>query len=289
MQLGYVGLEVDDLEAWEHLATDVLGLERADEPAEDATFLRLDEQHHRVALRRGRRDDLAYVGWQVRRPDELDQIAERLVELGFPVTPGSDEEARTRRVTAFVRSHDPDGVVTEVHHGALLLPERPFSSPRPIGGFVAGPLGLGHLVLHVRDLAESLRFYRDGLGLLISDHIDLDLGDGNVVTASFLHCGPRHHSLALVEVPSSTHLHHLMFEVEDLDDVGTTYDLCRAEGVPIVSHLGRHTNDRMLSFYLRTPSGWQIEYGHGGRLVDDATWVVQRYRSPSIWGHRPVG
>jgi 3,4-dihydroxy-9,10-secoandrosta-1,3,5(10)-triene-9,17-dione 4,5-dioxygenase len=35
--------------------------------------------------------------------------------------------------------------------------------------------------------------------------------------------------------------------------------------------LGTHTDDRMTSFYLRTPSGFEIEYGCGGRFVDDAS------------------
>ena len=38
--------------------------------------------------------------------------------------------------------------------------------------------------------------------------------------------------------------------------------------------LGRHTNDLMTSFYVRTPSGFEIEYGTGGIVVDDDTWTV---------------
>ena len=34
--------------------------------------------------------------------------------------------------------------------------------------------------------------------------------------------------------------------------------------------LGRHPNDRMFSFYAKTPSGFQFEFGWGGREVDDA-------------------
>ena len=51
--------------------------------------------------------------------------------------------------------------------------------------------------------------------------------------------------------------------------------------------LGSHTNDRMTSFYVRTPSGFEIEYGTGGRSVDDATWVVGSYDAQSVWGHKP--
>jgi hypothetical protein len=58
--------------------------------------------------------------------------------------------------------------------------------------------------------------------------------------------------------------------------------------VPIAASLGTHTNDRMFSFYMVTPSGFQIEFGHGGRLIEDATWEVQLHTAASIWGHRAV-
>jgi hypothetical protein len=42
----------------------------------------------------------------------------------------------------------------------------------------------------------------------------------------------------------------------------------------------------MTSFYVRTPSGFEIEYGTGGRLIDDATWTIGAYDAQSLWGHR---
>jgi len=53
--------------------------------------------------------------------------------------------------------------------------------------------------------------------------------------------------------------------------------------------MGRHTNDRMLSFYVRTPSGFSVEYGWGARTVDDRDWQVQLHRTGSIWGHHRAG
>jgi extradiol dioxygenase len=52
--------------------------------------------------------------------------------------------------------------------------------------------------------------------------------------------------------------------------------------------LGRHSNDRVLSFYVRTPGGFEIEYGWGGLLIDDSTWQVLRLPKPSYWGHEVV-
>ena len=77
-----------------------------------------------------------------------------------------------------------------------------------------------------------------------------------------------------------------MLQLRSIDDVGATMYLVQDSGIEITSSLGRHTNDHMLSFYMRTPSGFEIEYGWGGREVDDATWHVQKHHAPSIWGHR---
>jgi biphenyl-2,3-diol 1,2-dioxygenase len=53
---------------------------------------------------------------------------------------------------------------------------------------------------------------------------------------------------------------HVMFETNALDDVGTSYDLC-LDGKITATSLGRHPNDRALSFYFRNPSRWFFEYG----------------------------
>ena len=179
-------------------------------------------------------------------------------------------------------------MTVEVFTGPLVDSARPFRSPLGLRGFEAGELGFGHVVLCVEDVEAALRFYREGLGLRTSDFIDLDLGKGEVVTAVFLHAGPRHHSLALVPAAAPKRLHHFMLEVKHMDDVGSTYDICRDRDVPIAMSLGRHTNDKMFSFYMESPSGFRIELGSGGVLIDDATWEIQRYDAPSLWGHRPA-
>jgi hypothetical protein len=105
------------------------------------------------------------------------------------------------------------------------------------------------------------------------------------VCAYFLHVNPRHHSLALVEAPENG-MHHLMVELYSLDDVGQGYDLALMKREQIVATLGRHNNDLMTSFYVRTPSDFLVEYGWGGRDVDDTNWQSQELPSlASFWGH----
>jgi 3,4-dihydroxy-9,10-secoandrosta-1,3,5(10)-triene-9,17-dione 4,5-dioxygenase len=72
-----------------------------------------------------------------------------------------------------------------------------------------------------------------------------------------------------------------------MDAVGRAHDRARAHKVPLMATLGRHSNDWMFSFYMRSPAGFGIEVGAEGRRVDDATWVSRVYTS-DIWGHHPV-
>ena len=146
-QLGYLGIDVRDVPAWQRFAANVLGLQSKGTDPDGTLFLRMDENHHRFALHPGGRDDLAYVGWETKDADSLRAIAERLESQGVAITWGTTAEAQVRRVVGLIRLQDPNGIATEVYFGPLVEFERPFHSPRAIGGFETGDLGLGHIVL----------------------------------------------------------------------------------------------------------------------------------------------
>ena len=231
----------------------------------------------------GERDGLAYLGWATAGPPAFETALARLAAQGVKVHVAAPSLTAERDVAALAWFVDPLGFRHELSWGLRHRPSS-FHAARAMRGFVTGAGGLGHAVLLVPDQARAERFFSDALGLRLSDRIATASG----LSASFMHCNPRHHSLAFVGVPSMVGFHHLMLEVVSLDDVGTARDRCVERNVPIVMDLGRHTNDHMTSFYMRTPSGFEIEYGWGGVLVDDAQWLAASYDSTSIWGHRPV-
>ena len=278
-QLGYVGISVSDIEEWEHFGTDVLGLQSNGVGDDGSLTLRMDEYTHRFIVSPGGKDDVEFVGFQVTDEPALREMAEQLRQAGVEVTIGTDDEAKARKVEGLIKFDDPDGTPTEVYFGPPISFDRPFNSPRAISGFVTGEQGLGHVVYHVENLERSLTFYRDVLGMKISDFIR------NLV---FFHCNPRHHTLALIESKSPKRLNHFMLQAQGMNDVGSTYDLVQDQEMQITRGLGRHTNDHMTSFYMKTPSGFDVEYGWGARTVDDTTWQVQRHEKGSIWGHRPL-
>ena len=67
---------------------------------------------------------------------------------------------------------------------------------------------------------------------------------------------------------------------------GRGYDLAQLEDGRIAYTLGRHTNDYMTSFYAHSPSGFFVENGWGGRVIDPETWIAEElHDGPSLWGH----
>jgi extradiol dioxygenase len=277
--LSYIGFTSPNAAAWNTFGPEVLGLELT-HPGPDGTVrLRNDDAPYRIAVHPDDVDDLAYLGWAVAGPAELADAVAHLAKHDIEVRPGGAELAELRAVTDVAWFTDPFGFRHELTHGRQTGPA--FAPGRPIAGFVTGAGGLGHAVLIVPDLDAAEAFFLDVMGFKLSDSIESGL------SIRFLHCNPRHHSLAFALVPGMVGMHHLMLEVQSLDDVGTGLDLVNERQIPLAMSLGRHTNDHMTSFYVRTPSGFEIEYGFGGALVDDSDWEIAEYDRQSTWGHKP--
>ena len=280
--LGYLGLETADLTGWTEYATEVLGLMVAAHSSESVTQLKMDELPHRVTVSEGTRDGLAYAGWETAGPKALEALAEKVVEAGVAVHEAKPDELELRRVQGMLWCDDPSGIRVEFYHTPIHDHQR-FVSPIGVRSFVTGDQGMGHIVLLCDHWEESCAFYQDVLGFRLSDSMLL-----GGMSLRFLRCNPRHHSLALAPHHSSR-LAHLMIEVDSLDDVGACIDRCAERDVPIATSLGRHTNDHMISFYMRAPKGFEVEYGFGGRRVDEATWTPSEITQVSFWGHVRAG
>ncbi len=283
-QLGYLGFEVKSLEAWERFAVGVLGLGVSRRGPGELAF-RLDGHAHRLFVSEGPADDLSFLGWELDSDAHLDALTARLRERGVEVTDGDRALCEARAVRRLVRFVDPAGNPTELYVDPALATD-PFRSELVRGGFVADGVGLGHLVLSTRSQAESRAFYEEVLGFRLSDRIVTEVY-GFHVDIVFMHTNGRHHSVAFGD-QQKKRLHHFMLEARSIDDVGLALDRTRAAGLKIMQTLGRHPNDRMLSFYAKTPSGFQFELGWGGRTVDDATHDASvTYHQISEWGHHP--
>jgi len=287
--LGYLRIESTDVAAWREFGVRVLGMVEGRGPDPGALYLRMDEFPARLVVVPGAADRLLASGWEVADAGVLDGVTAALRDAGVAAKDGTDAELADRRVARLLRFDDPAGNALEVFCGAA-LEHRPAVSPYG-NRFVTGDQGLGHVVLPVSEEESALRFYTEVLGFRLRDSIRMapelfGRPAGPPLWMRFLGCSPRHHSLALAPFPAQAGIVHLMIEVAELDDVGRALDRCARRGAPVSATLGRHANDLMVSFYVRTPGGFDVEYGTGGRVVDDRTWVTRETTAISLWGHR---
>ena len=287
--LGYLRISSADTGAWRDFGTKVLGMTEGRGPDPAAVYLRMDDFPARLVIVPGERERLLASGWEVADESALAEIGSALSGAGVPVKAGDTAELADRRVGGLLHVDDPSGNSLEIFCGAV-LDNRPAISPYG-NVFVTGSQGLGHVVLPAADDGQTLAFYTDLLGFRLRDSMRLPgeffgrPAGGPPVWMRFLGCCPRHHSLALAPMEPAAGIVHLMIEVATLDDVGLALDRCHRRKAMVSSTLGRHANDLMVSFYVQTPGGFDIEYGTDGRLVDDDAWVSRESTAVSLWGH----
>jgi 3,4-dihydroxy-9,10-secoandrosta-1,3,5(10)-triene-9,17-dione 4,5-dioxygenase len=288
--LGYLTIETTDLDRWRELAVDVLGMVVGSGPDPDALYLRVDDRAARLVLLPGDTDRLVNVGWEVGSAEALRATVQRLEDAGAPVKAASGEEADARRVQELVTTTDPAGTALEIFHGAALVHD-PLVTPHG-ARFVTGDQGMGHVVLPTKDPQASYDFYTQVLGFrsrgamrVPGQMVPKGDPDGRYFVR-FLSTNPRHHTLALGPWWQPNGIIHFMLEVTELDDVGRALDRLHKHKFHLSSTLGRHTNDHMVSFYVATPSGCDIELGCFGRRIDDAAYSAEDITADSFWGHR---
>jgi len=287
--LAYLRIEATDVAAWRDYGLKVLGMVEGSGNVEGALYLRMDDFPARLVIVPGERDGLSATGWETANAAQLQDVRERLDAAGVPYKEGTAEELADRRVVELISFEDPSGNTQEVFHGVALQHRRVVS---PYGHrFVTGEQGLGHVVLSCKDDEAALRFYRDVLGFRLRDSMRLPpqavgraAGDPPA-WLRFFGCNPRHHSLAFLPMPTPSGIVHLMIEVEQSDDVGLCLDRALRRKVPMSATLGRHVNDLMLSFYMKTPGGFDVEFGCEGRQVEDESWIARESTAVSLWGH----
>jgi 3,4-dihydroxy-9,10-secoandrosta-1,3,5(10)-triene-9,17-dione 4,5-dioxygenase len=298
--LAYVGIGSVTPLAWQHFATEILGMmparavpgegwenlgetkpptERSGVAPDGSVYLKMDERQWRIAVHpHSRKGALLYLGMELDGPLEFAAAIHELEKENIEVTVGSDCEARARAVTAIARLRDPAGTSIELFYGQTF--DNNFHSPFPDHRFVAGSLGVGHLNLFVTRQAECFDFYTRVLGFRLTDYFRY----GAEARLEFLRCNRRHHSLAMIDIGGISGIQHMLVELADIDAVGRTLDRAKRAGVAIVSSLGRHRNDGMLSFYMRGPGGFDIEVGCGGLLLD-GSWRANEFCEGDVWGH----
>lgn len=282
LSLGYLQFSVRQPQRWQRLLGESLRLPGGASPGS----YRLDEACQRLLLREGLDDDIVTLGLDCGSEFGLARLLQRLRAYGLAVREAEPALRRERRVEQLCWLMDPAGTRVELFCG-LAPADTPFTSPLFTGGFATGALGMGHVALLAQDLPAMERFYVEALGFGLTERLSCKNGPLRV-QGRFLHCNRRHHSLALLQLPLRKRLHHFMLQTRRLADVGTAFERLQRDGSSMSLGLGQHPDpDGTFSFYAATPSGFDIEIGHGAAEIEPATWQAQDSTVSSVWGHKP--
>jgi 3,4-dihydroxy-9,10-secoandrosta-1,3,5(10)-triene-9,17-dione 4,5-dioxygenase len=283
--LSYFVAQIENLGQWQRYAEQVLGMQVQAAPG-GGLYVKMDERPYRMLVVEGDSPRYLASGWELPCEQAFEQALQHLERCGVAWQVGSAQAIEQRGLQALVTVSDPSGNQHELSWGHR-SDCQPFVSPQGVPRFVTGDMGLGHTVLPAPDFDATLAFAKDVLGFGLSDIFNFRPDpSAPPVRIHFLHCAnARHHSLALAEYPVPSGCVHVMVEVDSMTEVGRAHDRLQAYGGQLSATLGQHLNDRMTSFYMKTPSGFDLEYGFGGLQVDWAEHSAFEFTRVSIWGH----
>ncbi|MGD1216863.1 VOC family protein [Streptomyces krungchingensis] len=290
VHLGYIVIETERFTDWRRFGTDAIGMHH-DGLGPDLMRFRLDDQECRFLVRRGSAEDVVATGWHIDDHTAFEQIEARIRTHGVPLQQGSDEEAALRGVERLLRFAGPKGITQEIY-------TTPRRSPEPLrmlaSGFVTGDSGMGHIALTSTKPARIRGYFNTVFDARLTDCIEETIS-GVRLKIRFLRVDERHHSVAVAATrglpldPVRTRVQHLNIQAATLDDVAQSYQRVHELGFDMALSVGQHTNDRELSYYARTPSGFEWEVGWNPLVIDETTWEPSTLEGISVWGHLPVG
>ncbi|WP_431682572.1 VOC family protein [Kitasatospora sp. KL5] len=290
VHLGHVVIETERFADWRRFGTDAIGMHR-DELDTGLMRFRLDEQECRFLLQRGPAEDVVATGWHVDDHAAFEQIEARVRARGVPVVEGTAEQAALRGVERLLRFPGPKGITQE-------LCTTPLTSREPLrmlaSGWVTGDSGMGHVAITSARPTLMHGYFHTVFDARLTDYIDETIS-GVKLKIRFLRVNERHHSIAIAAVrglpidPVRTRVQHLNIQAARLDDLARSYQRVHELGFEMALSVGQHTNDKELSYYARTPSGFEWEVGWNPIVIDETTWEPSTHRGISTWGHTPVG
>lgn len=283
-ELAYIVIEASDTSAWQAFLTEVIGLRVWRRG--DVLGFGMDDAAARVLVVAGDRDDVVTLGVSL-SPDSLGHVREQLRQAGVSSHEATEEQCQERAVSQLWSVNAPDGTLVELCTGQVAAPE-PYISALVPGGFVTRGQGLGHVVLWSSAPDEATAFWTNHLGWQVSGTLALRTPAG-LAELTFLYCNRRHHTLALGTHPTGSgwtpRASHFMVQTQSLDGLGLIMDRVIGNDVPITRTLGRHYGDEMVSFYVTTPSGFELEVGTGAISIDEP-WQPAHFEAGSRWGHQ---
>lgn len=289
VSMGYAVVETSHLDKWQILLRDGVGMHVT--PESDALRCRLDDHQCRLLIQSGKAENVVALGLELADEQALQIVLNRLRVAKIAVAERTGPEASLRGVQRFWSFKGPKGMAIE----CFTNPIKTASAPKMLcPGFVTGDQGFGHVAMVSKRPAEMFAFWKHVFDIRHTDDVQ-EYRSGAKLHFQFLRFNKRHHSIAIASTPKialdpiRTSIQHLEVQMLDLNDVTRAYERCKSLGFQISMSVGQHANDRAVSFYVRTPCGFDIECGWNPLTVEEESWEGQIWDTSSIWGHQPEG
>ncbi|WP_086381299.1 VOC family protein [Caballeronia sordidicola] len=225
---------------------------------ENALDLRAADGHRWARVLPSDSKSLAYLSFNCFEGD-LPAIERQVFAAGADILISSDGD---REGFWF---NDPDGNLVQVRVGEKTLPNEkaPLEQRRTLanargslmrsGVAKVRPRRMSHVLLFTPDIARALAFYREALGLRLSDR------SANIIAFTHAPHGCDHHLVAFVQ-SSAKGWHHVAWEVASIDEVGNGATQMAVAGFKAGWGTGRHVLGSNYFHYVRDPWGSFSEY-----------------------------
>ena len=256
-------LGVADVRGAADFFTGIWGLSVAAE-RDGAVYLRgTGAAHHILGLYPRSRAELLRVNLAAASKEDVKALHDRVARRSPPEirAPHVVEEPGGGYAFSF---RDPDGRAVRVIAGDKRHTDNGPDPDRPIK--------ITHIVLNTPRQEEAAAFWVEALGFEVSDRSLL----------TFIRCNSEHHNIAFHPGKSET-LHHIAFEVADIDSVMRGVGRMRDRGYSIEWGPGRHGPGNNVFAYFVGPEGFVIEYTAEVERVDES----HRVRTPEEWKYPP--
>ena len=150
---------------------------------------------------------------------------------------------------------------------------------------------LGHMVLQTTTYAQTLDWYLEHLGLIVSDFLYYSGQRERGPVMSFIRCDrggtpTDHHTLALVLGPANRYVHSA-YQVADLDALAAGGEYLLDRGYQRSWGIGRHIQGSQIFDYWRDPDGFLVEHFSDGDLFDSTLepgWAPMTASGLAQWG-----
>ncbi|TMR99751.1 VOC family protein [Nonomuraea basaltis] len=150
---------------------------------------------------------------------------------------------------------------------------------------------LGHVVLQTTRYIETLNWYLEHLGLIVSDFLYYPGQRERGPVMSFIRCDrgmtpTDHHTLAMTLGPVDRYVHSA-YQVADLDALAAGGHYLLEEGYRRSWGIGRHIQGSQIFDYWRDPDGFLVEHFSDGDLFDcslEPGWAPMTASGLAQWG-----